>query len=104
MARFWGTIGLNRGFVEGPPGVYKPTVEEIEVTGELRQERLSWGQANLREGLRAGHILSIVTPDDGEIDFGEVEYIVWQGKKWDVVKVVYKRPRVELSMGGLYNG
>lgn len=104
MARFSGILGINRGPVEVSPGIYKPQIEEIVVTGEIRQEQLSWGQANLREGLRARHVLSIVTPDDGELGFGEVEYIEWQGKKWDVISVAYKRPRLELSMGGIYNG
>ena len=104
MSRFWGTIGLNRGFVETAPGVHKSTIEELEVDGEMRNLGARTPAAGQREGVKARHVLSIVTPDDGEIDFTEVVYIVWHGRKWAAVAIEYKRPRVELTLGGLYNG
>jgi len=47
--------------------------------------------------------LSIITPEDSIINFTEVVYIWWQGRKWSVRSIEYKRPRIELTLGGLYN-
>jgi len=104
MSRFWGSIGISRGPVETAPGVFKQNIEEVSVTGEMRQLHLRWPQAGMREGLSAKHVLSVVTPEDSVIDFTEVVYIVWQSRKWSVTSIQYKRPRVELTLGGLYNG
>ena len=104
MARYWGPIGVGRDPVETAPGVLKQVIEEVEVTGEMRQLSVRWPQAGMRDGLSAQHVLSIVTPEDSDIDFTEVVYIVWQGRKWSVTSIQYKRPRIELTLGGLYNG
>ena len=104
MTRFLGPIGISRGPVQTAPGIFKKSIEEVDVKGEMRQMSLGWPQAGMREGLSAKHVLSIVTPEDSDIDFTEVVYIVWHGRKWSVTSIQYKRPRIELGLGGLYNG
>lgn len=104
MSRYRGSIGINRGSVEGAPGVYSVVVDEIEVSGEIRNIGARWQNAGMRDSLAARHVLSIVTPEYSDIDFTEVVYIVWKGKKWSVISIEYKRPRIELTLGGLYNG
>lgn len=106
MTRFWGIIGVDRGPQERAtePGIYDRVIEDIQVSGELRQTRLTWQQASLGEGVRAQHVLSMIAPDDSDINFTEVVYVEWQGRKWAVVSITYKRPRVEFTLGGLYNG
>jgi hypothetical protein len=104
MSRFWGTIGLNKGFVETAPGVHAPNIVEVQVNGEMRNLGARVPNANQREGVSARHVLSIVDPDDSSVDFTEAVYVVWQNRKWAIVTIEYKRPRVELSLGGMYNG
>lgn len=104
MSRFWGIIGLNRGFVETAPGVHTSNIEELEVDGEMRNLGARMPNAGQRDGVKARHVLSIVTPEDSVVDFTEVVYIIWQTRKWAVVAIEYKRPRIELTLGGLYNG
>ena len=104
MTKFRGSIGINRGSNETDPGIFVPEIEELEVTGEIRLSGPRWPHAGMREGLKARHVLSIVTPEDSIIDFTEVVYIWWQGRKWSVVTIEYKRPRIELTFGELYNG
>ena len=104
MTRYWGRIGLNRGYVETEPGVYNEVIDEVEVQGDMREQRARWPQAGMREGISVSHILSIVTPEDSEIDFNEAVYVEWQRRKWAVVSITYRRPRVELTLGGFYNG
>jgi len=104
MAKFWGKIGINRGAVEGAPGIFTPTIEEVEVSGEMRLIGARWSNHELGDSVSAKHVLSIITPEDSTIDFTEVVYIVWQGRNWSVRTIQYKRPRVELTLGGKYNG
>jgi len=103
MSRFWGNVGINRGYVETAPGVHTEDIVEIEVMGEMRNIGARLPNANQREGVTARHVLSLINPEDFEIDFTEAVYIWWQNRKWAVVAIEYKRPRVELSLGGLYN-
>jgi hypothetical protein len=103
MSKFWGPIGINRGFQETGPGIIDNVIEEVYVKGEIRNVKASWSQQTMNDTLQARHLLSVVTPEDSEIDFNEVVYIVWQGHKWAVTSIQYNRPRVELTLGGLYN-
>lgn len=104
MTKFWGSIGINRGPEETAPGIFEQTIEEVEVAGEMRNLKARWQSHELRDTVSARHVLSVVTPEDSIIDFIEVVYIIWQGRKWSVVSIEYKRPRIELTLGGLYNG
>ncbi len=104
MTRFRGSIGINRGSVETSPGIFEPSIEELEVTGEMRNPSARWPAHQQGGSVSARHALSIVTPEDSIVDYTEVVYVIWQSQKWSVVSIQYKRPRIELTLGGLYNG
>ncbi len=104
MAKFWGTIGINRGAIEGEPGILTPNIEEVQVAGNMRLEGARWRNHELGDSVTARHVLSIVTLEDSTINFAEAVYISWQNQKWSVVAIKYIRPRIELTLGGLYNG
>jgi hypothetical protein len=104
MTKFRGSIGIDRGSVETSPGIFEPNIEEVEITGEMRNLSARWQSHEQRDSVSARHVLSIVTPENSIIDFSEVVYIIWQMRKWSVVSIEYKRPRIELALGGLYNG
>jgi hypothetical protein len=104
MTKFRGSIGIDRGSVETSPGIFEPSIEEVEVTGEMRNMSARWQDHEQRDTVSARHVLSIVTPEDSIIDFAEVVYIIWQSQKWSVRSIQYKRPRIELTLGGKYNG
>lgn len=104
MTRFRGIIGLNRGPVESSPGIFEESIDELEVVGDLMSLGLRWPGAGMQDGLSAKHILSIITPEDESVDFNEVVYVEWNGRKWNVVSIEFKRPRINLTLGGLYNG
>lgn len=104
MSKFWGKIGINRGPKEGDPGIFKQVIEEAEVAGEIRNLGARWQNHELGDTVSARHVLSIVTPEDSIVEFTEVVYVWWQGRKWSVIAIEYKRPRIELTLGGLYNG
>lgn len=104
MSRFRGPIGINRGPREIAPGIFEAIIEEVTVNGEMRNLSARWSQQSANESLVAKHVLSVVTPEKSDIDFNAVVYIEWQGRQWSVTSIQYNRPRVELTLGGLYNG
>lgn len=104
MTRFRGNIGIRRDFTQVSPGVYSAQIDEVEVYGEIRQASLRWQQANQGDGVKAQHVLSMIPPEDDDVYFNEVVYVEWKGHKWAVTSITEKRPRVEYSLGGLYNG
>lgn len=104
MTKFWGSIGINRGSKETSPGIFEESIEEVEVAGEMRNLGARWQNHEQRDTVRARHVLSVVTPEDSIVDYTEVVYVIWQSRKWSVVSIEYKRPRIELTLGGLYNG
>ena len=101
--KFVGLVGINRGFRETGPGVHKPHIEEIEVIGEIRSAGARWS-GHEQAKARAQHKLSIIIPESDLVEYTEVLYVVWNDIKWSVVSIEYNRPRVELSLGGVYNG
>ena len=103
MAKFWGKIGINRGAVVGEPGIFTPTIKEVEVAGEMRLIGARWQNHELGDTVSARHVLSIITPEDSDIDYAEAVYVEWKGQKWSIVSIEYKRPLVELRLGGKYN-
>lgn len=104
MTKFWGSIGINRGSKESAPGIFEEVIEEVEVAGEIRNLGARWQRHAMEKTVSARHVLSIVTPENSIINFTEVVYVIWQGRKWSIVSIEYKRPRIELTLGGLYNG
>lgn len=104
MTKFRGNIGLKRGATETSPGIFTQTIDEMEVSGEMRGLGARWQSMEMNDSLSARHVLSIITPEDSIINFTETVYVWWQGRKWSVISIEYKRPRIELRLGGLYNG
>lgn len=86
------------------PGIIEQVIDEVVVTGEMRNVGAGWSQQGMNDSLRAKHVLSVVTPEKSEIDFNAVEYVEWQAQKWAITGIQYNRPRIELTLGGRYNG
>jgi hypothetical protein len=104
MTKFSGIIGMNRGVVEAPPGVFLPAIEEIEVVGDMITLGARWQSSQMNASISAKHILSMIVPESEVIEFSEAVYIVWQGRKWSITSIEYEQPRIKLTMGQLYNG
>lgn len=104
MTQFRGKVGINRGYEETKPGVYTPVVVEIDVIGELRSLKVGWQAQAQADSVSLRHVLSMIVPEDSDIGIEEAVYVVWRAVKWAVTAIEYKSPRIELSLGGRYNG
>lgn len=104
MARFHGKIGYATP-AETAPGVYTNTISEREYFGDVLRETRSWRESNqVNQNLTVGNRISITADDFASTNFSSMRYVVWDGVYWAVTSVEVQRPRLILSLGGVYNG
>ncbi|MDF2800231.1 MAG: hypothetical protein K0S61_134 [Anaerocolumna sp.] len=104
MARFYGTIGYSKT-VETSPGVWTEEVTERNYYGDVIRLSRRWQTGdNLNDDLTLNNEFSIVADPFAYENFYSMKYIKWMGALWKITKVDVQRPRLILSIGGIYNG
>lgn len=105
MARFSGLIGYAVQ-VEKAPGVWDDRITEHPYRGDvLRSQRsLQNDTENLHHRLNVNNSISIIGDPFAYENFFAIKYIKWMGSRWTVTNVEVRRPRLILTIGGLYNG
>lgn len=105
MARFSGLIGYAVQ-VEKVPGVWDDQITEHPYRGDvLRSQRsLQNDTENLHHRLNVNNSISIIGDPFAYENFFAIKYIKWMGSRWTVTNVEVRRPRLILTIGGLYNG
>lgn len=104
MAKFHGNIGYTLS-VETAPGVWTDEISERDYYGDVIRESRQWtnpGQVN--DNLVVNNRISIVADDFANENFSAMKYVIWNGVYWKVSTVEVQRPRLILSIGGVYNG
>lgn len=102
--KYYGTVGYA-DTVETSPGVWEEVVTERKYTGDILRNRKSYqGGQNLNDNLNVNVSISIVADPYAIKHFHTIRYIEWQGARWQVTDVDVQYPRLELSIGGVYNG
>ena len=90
---------------ETVPGVYKPMVIEKPYRGEVFKSSRSLQNSNLvNDNINISNQISIVADPylDGHIH--DMQYAIWKGAKWKITTVdPSQRPRLVLTLGGLWN-
>ena len=105
MARFAGKIGYS-DTVQIRPGVWVDHITEREYRGDvLRDSRSLDGAADkLNDDLSINNSFSVVADPYAYQNFHTIRYIWWMGQRWKVRTVEVQRPRLLLTIGGVYNG
>ena len=104
MAKFYGVIGYG-STVETAPGVWRHVIVEKEYYGDVLRNvrRLTEGE-NLNKDLTVNNSISVLADAYAEEHFHEILYVKWMGAAWEVNEVEVVRPRLNLRLGGVYNG
>lgn len=105
MARFRGAVGYATS-QETAPGVWTNQITERKYFGDVIRDtrRLEPSGEKLNEDVSLGNSFSIVADAYANENFGSMRYVNWQGKNWTITNVEVRRPRLILSIGGLWNG
>lgn len=105
MAKYHGKIG----FVQTKqirPGVTVEVADERVYNGDILRSQKRWEQTSnqLNENLTLSNQFSIVADPYAYDNFFAIRYIWYMGAKWKVTNVEIARPRLLLTVGGVYNG
>lgn len=104
MAKYYGMIGFsemeNKGF-----GVYTPKIIERPYYGDvIRNIKRNEVGEGVNDDLNIQNDISIVADAYACQNFHHLEYVTFMGARWKVRSVSVERPRLILSVGGVYNG
>lgn len=105
MAKFFTEIGFAEPLVETAPGVWEEVIVEHKFYGDIlrNNRRLNPGETSNLE-LNAGNTFSIVADAYAIEHFYAIRYFRWVGQLWTVSTVEVLAPRLNLTLGGVYNG
>ena len=104
MGKFYGEIGYANT-VETYPGVWEATITERKYYGDVKKlsRRLQTSEY-LNDNLTINHEISIIADPFAYENFHTMRYIKWMGVCWKITNIDVQRPRLTLTIGGVYNG
>lgn len=107
MAKFSGKIGFVTT-VQKPddPTAWTPTTIERQYYGDVNRNSRRWTQDSkqVNDNLNISNQLSIVADAFMYENFSCMKYVVYMGAKWKITDVEITRPRMVITIGGLYHG
>jgi hypothetical protein len=104
MARFYGKVGYVQE-IETRPGIFEDQVTERFYYGNVERNASKWtSSGNLNDNTSVSNKISVVADPYAYQHFPYIKYVEWMGALWKVSEIEVERPRLILTMGGVYNG
>lgn len=104
MAKYFGNIGYGME-KETAPGVWKDTIVEFPYYGDVLKKSIKWRNGEgLNDDLDVSARISILADEYMLKHFSKIKYAEWMGGLWKVIDVEVSRPRLILTLGGVWNG
>lgn len=102
--KYYGKIGYAIT-TQTSPGVWEEQITERTYCGDVTRRNIrTQNTSNLNDNLEVSNIMSIVADPYALKNFGNMRYITWMNSKWKVSSVEYVPPRLNITIGGVYNG
>ncbi len=104
MAKFFGNIGFAT--MSNNYGVFEETVVEKFYRGDILKasRKASPSDTTVHDELTFNMRVSIVLDAYLNDHLFAIRYVDWAGSLWKVTTVEIERPRLLLTIGGVYNG
>lgn len=104
MAKFCGVVGFAVT-KETRPGVWTNDITEREYYGDvLSNARRLRTIDQLNDDIDVSNRISIVADAFANENFHSMRFVEYMGTVWKVANVEVQRPRLILTLGGVYNG
>ena len=104
MAKWFGKVGYTNS-EKTRPGVWEDSIIEKEYFGDsIRTSRSLEGVDEIIDDIAVAVTISIVADPFAYNNFHTIKYVEYMGSKWKVKTVDPQYPRLNLILGGLYNG
>lgn len=104
MSRFHGKVGYEL------PGqlvknVWTANVEERDLYGDILNETRSLEPSDkVNDDFRVQHRISVMADAFLLENYAKIKYVEMGGGRWTVTSVQIQRPRLILTLGGVYRG
>ena len=103
MAKFHGVLGYKKT-EETEPGIFTPVITRVACHGDLIRDTKKWDTGETQnDNLSISNRFSIVSNDSMLQNLEYIRYLEWEGVKWKVNNIEIRRPRLILSISGVYN-
>lgn len=103
MAKWCGKIGYGIT-EETEPGVWEQTIVEKKYYGDsLNLKKANVNSGDVNDNVIVNNSISILADPFARNNFCNMLYVEFMGVKWKIDNVTVKYPRLELSLGGVYN-
>lgn len=104
MAKWCGKIGFTTR-VEAEPCVWVDEVVEKQYYGEAIRitRRNQSNSSSVNDDLIFSSQISIIADPYANNNFGSIAYVEFMNAKWKVTNVEVQRPRLILTLGGIYS-
>ena len=104
MAKFHGSIGYAETS-ETTPGVWTEVITERTYSGDVIKNSKRWQTGEtLNDNLTISNEISIIADPFAYQNFHTMRYVKWMGASWKIKEINVLRPRLILTIGGVYNG
>lgn len=105
MAKYYGAVGYALPNENAPRGVvsYSDITERMYYGDVLRSTRQWQGGETLNDDLNISVEISILADEFAYQHCHLIRYATYMGTKWKVKDIEPDRPRIVLSLGGVYN-
>jgi len=103
MGKFYGEIGYAET-VETAPGVWtEQIVKRIYAGSVIRDAAKIRNGEHLNDDIILENKFSILADPYAYQNFQNIRYVNWMGTLWKISGVEVQRPRLILTIGGVYN-
>ena len=104
MAKFSGLVGYAT-LSETTPGVWTESMIEKRYYGDvIRNTRRLESKDRVNDDVEINNSISIVGAAYAWGNIFAMRYVTWMGAKWKITNVEVQRPRLILTIGGVWNG
>ena len=103
MAKFNGLVGYAVQH-ETAPGVWTGMTERTHYGDIIRNARRLEDRQQINEDITLNNQISIIADPYANTNYFAIRYVKWMGAVWTVTSVEVQRPRLLLTIGGLYHG
>lgn len=103
--KWYGRIGFIETVDKGD-GVWKPAITTKYYTGDLRRISSKWSSSSssTNQNLNISNQVSIISDPYLEKSLQSIRFIEFMGTFYDVTDIEVDYPRLNISIGGVYNG
>lgn len=103
--RYSGKIGFISDQVETSPGVIEEVYNDHLLRGDVTKASYNLSDPNvISDDLSLGNIISVVADKYSYENFSNIRYATYIGAKWKVTAMSINGKRIELMLGGVWNG